>query len=421
MKILFVLFVLSTVCLWSQKRDTRPNILFAIADDWSFGHAGAYGCKWVKTPAFDRVAREGILFSRAYTPNAKCAPSRAIILTGRNSWQLEEAANHMNFFPAKYRGWVETLAENGYEVGYTGKGWGPGIARDEKGKKRQLTGIAFSRNKAQPPAKAISSNDYATNFIEFLKQAPRNRPWSFWFGTTEPHRGYEYGSGVKAGKELSDIDEVPAFWPDNETVRNDMLDYAVEVEHYDRHLGRILDALDQTGLAENTIVVATSDHGMCLPRCKGDKPTIIPTTCPLPSAGRPESPETGGKSTITSASPTLPRPFSKRPGWTAAIRACNPLPGEASSICSNLPSPVRSIRRGTFSSSVRKGTTSAAPTTADTPFGESSSGKSFTCVISKMRDGPSETRKPDTSTVTQAPSKPLSSTNAETGKTNIGE
>ena len=72
----------------------RPNILFAIADDWGFGHASAYGCKWVKTPAFDRVAREGILFTRAYTPNAKCAPSRAIILTGRYSWQLESAANH---------------------------------------------------------------------------------------------------------------------------------------------------------------------------------------------------------------------------------------------------------------------------------------------------------------------------------------
>ena len=52
----------------------RPNILFAIADDWSYGHAGAYGCKWVKTPAFDRVARGGVLFQRAYTPNAKCAP-----------------------------------------------------------------------------------------------------------------------------------------------------------------------------------------------------------------------------------------------------------------------------------------------------------------------------------------------------------
>jgi arylsulfatase A-like enzyme len=76
----------------------RPNILFAIADDWSYGHAGAYGGKFVRTPAFDRVAREGVLFTRAFTPNAKCAPSRAIILTGRNSWQLEEAANHIPFF-----------------------------------------------------------------------------------------------------------------------------------------------------------------------------------------------------------------------------------------------------------------------------------------------------------------------------------
>ena len=55
----------------------RPNILFALADDWSFGHASAYGCTWVKTPAFDRVAREGLLFTRAYTPDGKCAPSRS--------------------------------------------------------------------------------------------------------------------------------------------------------------------------------------------------------------------------------------------------------------------------------------------------------------------------------------------------------
>ena len=100
----------------------RPNILFAIADDWSFGHAGAYGCDWVRTPAFDRVAGEGILFRRAYTPNAKCAPSRAIILTGRNSWQLEQAGNHMTFFPAKFGSWMELLEANGYSTGYTGKG-----------------------------------------------------------------------------------------------------------------------------------------------------------------------------------------------------------------------------------------------------------------------------------------------------------
>ena len=76
------------------KLPTKPNILFAIADDWSFGHAGVYGCKWVKTPTMDRVARDGILFTQAYTPNGKCSPSRACVITGRNPWQLKEAGNH---------------------------------------------------------------------------------------------------------------------------------------------------------------------------------------------------------------------------------------------------------------------------------------------------------------------------------------
>src|SRR6185295_7844237 len=83
-----------------ERRADPPNILFCVADDWSWPHAGAYGCPWVKTPGFDRVAREGLLFARAYTPNAKCAPSRACLLTGRNSWQLKEAANHICYFPA---------------------------------------------------------------------------------------------------------------------------------------------------------------------------------------------------------------------------------------------------------------------------------------------------------------------------------
>ena len=73
------LLVWCICCLpWSTSiAADRAKILFAIADDWSFGHAGAYGCTWVRTPAFGRVAREGILFTRANTPVAKCAPSRA--------------------------------------------------------------------------------------------------------------------------------------------------------------------------------------------------------------------------------------------------------------------------------------------------------------------------------------------------------
>lgn len=262
---LFVLLALVT----SVHAERPPNILFAIADDWG-AHAGAYGTRWVKTPHFDRVAKEGLLFTRAFTPNAKCAPSRACILTGRNSWQLKEAANHICYFPAEFKGWGEALAENGWTVGHTMKGWGPGVATNAMGQPRLMTGKAFNARKAAPPTTGIANNDYAANFNDFLDTTSKDKPWAFWYGAVEPHRGYEFGSGVaKGGKKLTDIDRVPAYWPDNDTVRNDMLDYAFEVEHFDRHLGRMIAELEQRGLLENTLVIVTSDHGMPFPRGKG--------------------------------------------------------------------------------------------------------------------------------------------------------
>ena len=248
---------------------TPPNILFVIADDRGV-HAGAYGTRWVKTPAFDRVARNGILFQNAYTPNAKCAPSRAAILTGRNSWQLKEAANHLCFFPAEFKGWGEALAEHGWTVGHTGKGWGPGVANATNGQPRDLTGKAFNARKQKSATAEISENNYAANFDDFLAAAPAGKPWAFWSGSLEPHRGYEFGSGLKkGGKKLSDIDRVPAFWPDHPTVRTDLLDYAYEVESMDAHLGRMLASLEKRGLLTNTLVVVTSDHGPPFPRGKG--------------------------------------------------------------------------------------------------------------------------------------------------------
>lgn len=253
----------------AQAADSRPNILFAIADDWG-RHAGAYGTPWINTPNFDRVARQGLLFNQAFTPNAKCAPSRAIILTGRYSWQLEEAANHMCYFPAKFKSYPESLAEHGYFVGTTGKGWGPGVANDAQVQPRKIVGQPFSKRTAPPAASGISNIDYAANLVDFLDAAPAGGPWCFWSGATEPHRTYEYGAGVaKGGKSLAQIDRVPGYLPDNEVVRNDLLDYAFEVEHVDRHLGRMLDELERRGLLENTLVVVTADHGMPFPRCKG--------------------------------------------------------------------------------------------------------------------------------------------------------
>ncbi|MFZ5831643.1 MAG: sulfatase, partial [Planctomycetota bacterium] len=252
------------------KPHERPNILFCIADDWSYPHATAYGCEWVKTPAFDRVAREGILFTRCYTPNAKCAPSRSCVLTGRNSWQLGAAANHVPFFPPEFKVYPEVLSENGYFVGMTGKGWAPGTSLTADGKDRPLAGRVFSQLKTRPPAKGIAPTDYAANFEAFLKAAPKGEPWCFWYGGHEPHRVYEYQSGVKkGGKQLSDIDRVPDYWPKDDIVRHDMLDYAYEVEHFDQHLGRMLESLEKNGLLENTLIVVTADNGMPFPRAKG--------------------------------------------------------------------------------------------------------------------------------------------------------
>lgn len=249
----------------------RPNLLVCIADDASARFVGAMGCRWVRTPHFDRVAREGLLFTRAYTPNAKCAPSRACLLTGRNSWQLEAAANHVPYFPEKFKTYPEALAERGWHVGVTGKGWAPGTAVSG-GKPRALTGKPYDAARLKPPASGISSNDYAANFKAFLEDNPGEKPWCFWYGALEPHRGYERGSGAaKGGFKTQDVDTVPGFWPDSEVVRNDLLDYAYELEWFDAQLGRMLALLEERGELERTLIVVTADNGMPFPRVKGQE------------------------------------------------------------------------------------------------------------------------------------------------------
>lgn len=254
----------------SLQKEKKPNFLFCIADDASWQHFGAYGCNWVKTPGFDRVANSGVLFTRAYTPNAKCAPSRACILTGRNSWQLEEAANHSPNFPAKFKTYVEALGAHGYWVGSTGKGWAPGNPGKVDGKSRELAGKKFNTHKLKALTNGISPTDYAKNFSQFLEERPEGEPFCFWYGGFEPHRPYDFESGEElGGMSKSGVDKIPEFWPDVDTIRSDMLDYAFEIEYFDSHLKRMLEKLDEIGELENTIVFVTADNGMPFPRIKG--------------------------------------------------------------------------------------------------------------------------------------------------------
>lgn len=268
--LVLIAVVIHLSCHLAWAADQRPNILLAVADDASYPHMGAYGCSWVRTPAFDRVAREGLLFTRAYTPNAKCAPSRACMLTGRNSWQLKAACNHVPYFPTEFSTYAEVLGQHGYFVGMTVKGWSPGVALDAQGRERQMAGKPFNGRTVQPPTPQIHNADYAANFSDFLAAVPAGTPWCFWYGSVEPHRGYTYGSGTSlGGKSPQDIPQVPDCWPDTDTVRQDLLDYAFELEYFDSHLARMLKLLEEQGQLDNTLVVVTADNGLPFPRAKG--------------------------------------------------------------------------------------------------------------------------------------------------------
>ena len=259
----------------------RPNILLAIADDLSWPHLSAYGCRFVNSPHTDRVAREGVLFHNCFTTAPTCTASRGSLLTGLYPWQLEEGCQLWGLLPHKYKTYPDMLEEAGYFIGLTNKGWGPGSV-EASGRTRNPAGPAFDDHRCTPLTSCMNSNDYATNFKAFMDQKPDGRPFCFWYGSKEPHRKYEKGSGLKHGKRLEDVD-VPAYLPDCDEVRSDMLDYALEVERFDDDLGQMIVLLEEREELENTIIVVTGDNGFPFPRAKA---TVYQNGCHVPLAVR---------------------------------------------------------------------------------------------------------------------------------------
>jgi len=243
----------------AARPDRRPNVLLAIADDWGWPHAGAYGDRVLKTPTFDRLARDGVRFNFAYVTAPSCTASRGGLLTGQAIHRLEEGANLWSILPAKLAVYPDLLEQAGYAVGCTGKGWGPGT----------LQGSGRKRNPAGPQFKG---------FEAFLKTVPEGKPFCFWYGSFDPHRPYERDSGQRSGMKPEEVD-VPPFLPDTPTLRRDLLDYYYEVQRFDRDVGRMLELLERAGRRRNTIVVMTGDNGIPFPRAKAtlyDAGTRVP-------------------------------------------------------------------------------------------------------------------------------------------------
>ncbi|SFW77272.1 uncharacterized sulfatase [Sinomicrobium oceani] len=266
-------------CQHKKTAAERPNILFVISDDQSFAHTSFTGSTFVNTPAFDRIAREGVYFSNCIAGSPGCAPSRSSIVTGRYPWQNEQSGQHASSWSRKYIPFIDALEKGGYSTGRTGKGVGPfQYARDEHDSLWRATnagGIAHSdikhdkKENLEGYTDKISATDYYENFRYFMENIKGDKPFFFWYGAHEPHRAYEKGSWKRMGKRPEDV-QVPGFLPDNEEVRGDLLDYAVEIEWFDRHLGYILKYLADTGELENTMVIVTSDNGKPFPRAKAN-------------------------------------------------------------------------------------------------------------------------------------------------------
>lgn len=235
-----------------SKSTRRPNILFCLADDWGWPHAGAYGDSVVKTPTFDRLAHEGVLFDHAYVSSPSCTPSRNAILTGQYHWQLKEGANlwstldvHIPVFPL-------LLKEAGYHVGWWRKCWGPGDLK--------VGGYTDSHP---------CGTQYPGGFEQFLADRPDKQPFCFWLGSSDPHRGYQKGSGRDSGIPVDKI-PVPAFYPNAEEIRSDLADYYFEVQRFDTDCGNAIKLLEQIGELDNTLIVMTGDNGIPFPRCKSN-------------------------------------------------------------------------------------------------------------------------------------------------------
>ncbi len=276
-----------TPVMTAQRQPARPNILFCFADDWG-RYASIYATlekqpslnQIVKTPNIDRVAREGVLFRRAFVNAPSCTPCRSALLSGRYFFNTGRGAILQTAqWDAAIPSFPHLLRDAGYHIGETYKVWSPGTPNDAPfgaGKyayeKAGNLPNDFSENmtkmigEGQSPA-AAREKIYAqvkANFDDFLADRKAGQPWHYWFGPTTTHRRWIKGSGKKLWNIEPDAlkGKLPPFLPDVAEVREDLADYLGEVQAYDAYIGVLLKRLEATGELDNTLIVISGDHGM---------------------------------------------------------------------------------------------------------------------------------------------------------------
>ena len=283
-------------CAASATEGRRPNILFIMTDQHTIGALGCAGNPHVKTPNLDRLAARGIRFTKSYVANPLCVPSRASIFSSRTPHTLAIYGNTMD--AELHKKDVPTMGElfqaAGYETAYAGKWHVHAAFPAYMG--RQIPGFTVLPLGGTDPRKGDKKTEQksahcdphiADAAIQFLGQ-PHPQPFLLTVSLLNPHDICEFGKyegfrGSRLPTDASTLPPPPANLRDSEPLpsaldedrrkhedrtefewRQYVSIYYRLVESSDLLIGRILDALNRNGLASNTIVVFTSDHGEML-------------------------------------------------------------------------------------------------------------------------------------------------------------
>ncbi|MFN5949445.1 MAG: sulfatase [Pirellulaceae bacterium] len=262
-------------CLWCHARgDERPNIVFLLADDLGYGDLGCYGHPYAKTPSIDQLAREGTLFRSAYAAGPFCAPSRCGFMTGRFPQTFPVDTATAGFGSAVTV--TETLKQKGYRTAHFGK-WDIGKAVE-----RGTYGIdeiqVIQSSHGDDRGKDHETTAAAIDFIRRSQGKPFYM--NVWFHSVHtpvrPHpRFVDRFRDVQVHREDFSNPHFLQRWDDYEADLGDavggMKQYLGDLSQLDDQVGRVLAAIREAGIEQNTIVLFCSDNGPALSRQHANK------------------------------------------------------------------------------------------------------------------------------------------------------
>jgi arylsulfatase A-like enzyme len=242
----------------------RPNIVLIIADDLAWEDSGPYGNKKVRTPNLDRLAREGMRFTRAFVTISSCSPSRASLITGRYPHNTDAEQLHWPL-PAEQATFVEKLKAAGYWTAASGK-WHLGAAVKDRFDVVDDPGEAGFQTDPKTGKMLAQDDSGAAGWIPVMRQRPQDKPFFLWFAALDPHRDYVENSIANPHKPSEVI--VPPHLPDAPEVRKELALYYDEITRLDENVGKVITELERQGAADNTLILFISDNGRPFPGAK---------------------------------------------------------------------------------------------------------------------------------------------------------